>query len=402
MNMSMLNPIWTLADGWFTRLFFRTPGASDHARNVDFVYLAIWWISIASFILVIAAMLWFTFKYRRRPGVAAERSPSHHTMLELTWSIVPLIIMAWMFFVGFWGYTDAVVAPAESETMQLRAKKWNWSLTYPNGASSLWTTRQRDYGKVLDEFSTEKSKRKALPPTRVEGPQDYPVFVIPAGRPTKFQMISEDVMHSFWVPDFRIKFDVFPNRYTSVWIVPDSFKGESTDDKGRKYDDHWVFCAEYCGDNHSEMLAVLRVMQEPDYRAVLAEYATPTGTLPERGLMVAKSKGCFSCHSTDGSKNTGPSWKDIYGRATEFADGTSDDHLGDAFANYVRESVYEPGKKLVKPFPNQMPTYKGQISEEYISYLVAYMKSISAKGQDAAPSAPAAAPAPAPTPAGKQ
>ncbi len=386
----------TLADGPITRLFFREAGASSHAQDVDALYLFIFWVSMGSFAIVMGLMLYFVVKYRRVPGKASERSPSHHTLLELTWSIVPLLFMVVMFFWGFRGYTKMVVAPADAEVLMLTGRKWNWSVNYPNGAQSLWTTKARNYGTVASNLSDKTEVKSQL----VQGTIDYPVFVVPAGRATKFQMISEDVLHSFWVPDFRIKFDVFPNRYTAVWIEPEYFRGENTDAKGRKYDDHWVMCAEYCGDGHSEMLAVLRVMSEADYRSALEEFATPTGTPAERGEKIAKSKGCFSCHSVDGGKNTGPTWKNNYGYAREFTagPGMSDaDATAESWLNYVRDSIYVPGSHVRRGYPNQMVSYQGQLGEEQIFYISEYIKSLSdraAAGAPAeAPADPAAAPA---------
>jgi cytochrome c oxidase subunit II len=385
-----------LADGFFTRLFFRKGGASDHAADVDNLYLFIWWVSIASFVLLMGLMVYFVFKYRRVPGEAAQRSASHHTLLELTWSIVPLLFMTVMFFWGFKGYTKMVVAPADAEVLMLNARKWVWTVTYPNGAQSLWTTQARNFGVVPANLS-DKVEIKAQ---TVQGGDAYPVFVIPAGRATKFQMISEDVLHSFWVPDFRIKFDVFPNRYTAVWIEPEYFRGEKQDHKGRKYDDHWVMCAEYCGDKHSEMLAVLRVMSEADYRSALEEYATPTGTPAERGEKISKSKGCFSCHSVDGSKNTGPTWKNNYGYAREFTSGPGMNDAqssGEDWLNYIRDSIYVPGAKVKRGYPNQMVSYHGQLSDEQVYYISEYIKSLSDRASSHTHGEPAAAdPAAAP------
>ena len=151
---------------------------------------------------------------------------------------------------------------------------------------------------------------------------------------------------------------------------------------GEPYEDHWVFCAEYCGANHSEMYAVMRVVPMAEYRLILAEWAKPTGPWAEVGGKLYKIKGCNACHSVDGSRNIGPSWKDMYGHAVQFSDGTglSDQQMtGVDFANYVRESVLDPSKKIVASYPNQMQTFQGRIAPDELNAIIAYMTSISDK-----------------------
>lgn len=367
----------TLGSGlkdWFLRFNFRKPGVSTFADASDDVFYWIFLISAVFFILLMAMMVWFSFKYRRRAGRVPERSAGHNTILELSWSVIPTILLVWMFFKGFWGFSDVLMAPSEAPEVLLTAKKWQWTVTYPNGAGSDEVTRTRD----LDH------------PENANSVAETPIFYVPESQPIKFRMVSEDVIHSFWVPDMRAKFDVFPNRYTNVWFEPQKIKSTTMlkdaknqpvvgpDGKPVPFEDHWVFCAEYCGANHSEMSAVVRVVPMAYYLEWVKNAATPKGTLAERGKKYFRLKGCNSCHSTDGSRNVGPTWKDMYGESVKFTDGsgrTAEQMTGAEFATYVRESVFSPALHIVETYPNQMQSFQGRINEDELACLIAYMTS---------------------------
>ena len=356
---------------WFIRLNFRGSGASTVAGHSDWVFYLIFLMSLVSFVLLMVLMVYFALKYRRRSGSAPQRSAAHNTVLELAWSVIPTILLVWLFFEGFWGFSDQLIAPANATELVVTAQKWNWSLTYPNGAASSESTRKRSMGEVPVPAGIAVR----------EGVQDTPIFVVPEKLPVKLRMSSIDVIHSFWVPDFRVKFDVMPNRYTTLWFQPTGITGDAKLPSeggwkkwaGTPYQDHWVFCAEYCGANHSEMSAIIRVVPIETFNDIMKEWAEPKGKLWEIGKQLYKIKGCVSCHSVDGSKNVGPSWKDLYnsqqpitGRGQVLAD-----------ANYIRESVYEPGKQLVQGYPNQMQSYQGKINDKELNALIAYMKTLS-------------------------
>jgi cytochrome c oxidase subunit 2 len=279
-----------------------------------------------------------------------------------------------MFFKGFWGYANALVVPAEGLTVTVVGKQWAWNATYPNGAVSSESTRSRDLARI----------------DSADGVQDSPIFYVPEETPVHFRLSSEDVLHSFWVLDMRAKFDVYPNRYTGVWFKSDPIKGDSvlTDKNGKpilgadgkpvRYKDHWVFCAEYCGSNHSEMLAVIRVVPKDYFEDWVKKAATPTGTDAERGEKYFKIKGCNSCHSTDGTRAVGPTWKNLYGYPVTFKDGsgmTAAERTGTSFANYVRKSVFDPGFQIVEGYSNQMQNFTGRLNEDELRCLIAYLSS---------------------------
>lgn len=347
------------------RLWFKSEANSTLGRSTDDLYMFILWTCIISFTIVIGLAYYFAWKYRRRPGVPTQRSPSHNTPLELLWSIVPLLVMVVIFFWGFHGYIGKLSAPGNAEVVRIVGQQWNWTSTYDNG--------------------------------RELGPEDFvavggkvsPIIVVPAGRPIKFLMSSRDVIHSFYIPDMRVKLDVFPNRYTSFWVEPL--------EAGK---DHIIFCAEYCGQDHSEMNAVLRVVSDDEFLAHKNKEIVIEDPV-EFGRYLYRAKGCIACHSLDGTANTGPSWKGLYGRETVFTDGSrhTPEQMADVefFSNYVRESVYDPKAKLVAPYGPNMNPYVGLINEKQLDGLIAFMMSPEISGRAAPAGTPPTAPAGTPT-----
>ena len=385
------------APGLWQRLWMGKNAGSALGDDTDAMYIWLWWFCVFWFVFLMALMVYFVAKYRRRPGVPAIVSPAHNTPLEIAWTVIPTLFLVYIFFRGFQGYMDKLVSPGDAVEMRLTAYKWNWELEYPNGGNS--------------------------PATAVIGARSVPVFYLPAGVNIRLRMNSRDVMHAFWVPAFRIKQDIVPNRYTALWFNANDPSGDKThpldanaatarrlldasapdfieEFKGVPYEDHWVFCAEYCGDEHSEMAAILRIVPEDAFNRWLPTTAEdPNASPADVGRAVYTVKGCASCHSLDGSPNTGPTWKDVYGHEVELADGSR--VPGDA--NYIRESILIPGAKIVKGYGNNMPPFV--LSERQIDGVIAYMRTISVHaGGNAAPpataptdpAAPPGTPAPAP------
>ncbi len=367
----------TLAEGGpFADVFFRDSGGVPGVAELDTLFMFIFWVSMFFFVLLMGLMLWWGIKYRRRPGVPAAHTATHNTPLELAWSIGPLLILVVMFFWGFDAYLRGVVAPGESVTMTLQAQKWNWSIEYPRGVTS---KEVAPIGNV-QQIDSSGNPRSSL---EDDGTQKVPVFAMPAGVPVNLRMISSDVIHSFWVPSFRRKFDVFPNRYTNFWFETPEIAGDepmlretelkiSQDETITiKYIDHWIFCAEYCGDQHSEMAGILRVMAPADFEKWLSIQEFDPNAAPwERGQKLYMSKGCATCHSVTGQENTGPPWNDVWGSTRNFTDGSS----AVADENYIRESILVPTTKIVQGYTDGMTPYQGRISEQEISDIIAFMR----------------------------
>ena len=336
---------FVLADqgSWWYRLWFGSgSGASTQAADTEWLFMFILWVNILSFAILMAIMGYFMLKYRRsRQAEQYQVSVAHNTPLELAWSIIPLLVMVPIFWWGFKGYVGKLAAPSDAEEIRIRGSQWMWDFTYKNGAkpqSDLVFLTKTDHG--------------------------VPDFVVPQGRPVKLIMSSADVIHAFYVPDFRTKMDVIPNRYISMWF------------QAHELGSHKVFCAEYCGQDHSEMAAQLRVVSRDEYERTLVSWLGPSpGIAPVEYGKRLYERACKSCHSVDGSKGTGPSWKDLYGTPQEIEGGPT---VG-ADDDYLRESILYSQKKIVKGYPGSMPVFAGQLSDVDVEALIFYIKSLSSK-----------------------
>lgn len=306
--------------------FWLPKASSTNAAQVDDAWSIVYWISIAFFIGIIGALVLFSYQYRRRKEGEKTSTVDHNTMLEVIWTAFPLLLLGVLFVVGLRGYANAHVAPAESLEIRVTGAKWFWTFTYPNG------------------FVTTND------------------LVVPKGRPIKLIMSSQDVVHSFFVPEFRLKQDVVPGLYTTMWF-------EAVEEK-----EITVECAEYCGTSHSDMLGKVVVKSEADFKDWLDKAANEGAGKPpeEYGKLLYTKKNCFTCHSTDGSRVQGPSFKGLFGKTESFEGGGT----AAVDENYIRESLLDPNAKVVKGYPAVMPTYKGSLKDKEIDALIAYIKSM--------------------------
>ena len=316
-----------------TATFWLPVSASTVAQDVDKLWSFVFWISTFFFLLIVAMMVIFAIRYRRRAGDLdrLDTGPSHNNLLEASWIIIPTIIVFIIFIWGFRGYMRQSVVPANAIEVKVTGQKWFWSFAYPGGASA------------VNEL------------------------VVPVDKPIKLLMSSQDVIHSFYVPAFRVKRDVLPNRYQIAW-----FEAHATGE----YD---LFCTEYCGTSHSEMIGKVRVLPQSEYEAWLEEQSFGgEGADPaEVGRKLYTAKACMTCHTIDGTPGNGPSFLGVYGHEVEFADGSS----MTADENYIRESILNPRTKIVAGFQPIMPTYQGLLKDAEIDALVAYIKSLGAESE---------------------
>ncbi len=338
------------AESWWDRLWFRE-SASVFAPGTDAVFFYIFWVSLLFFGPLMFLLVYWGIKYRRRPGQPAQVSPSHNTPLEISWSVIPGLLMAVMFVWGAYTYLKKVVVPADAEQITVTAKQWSWSWEYPGGIQSLQTERISDV--------------------------DATVFALPRGRPVQFLMSSTDVIHSFYIPEFRIKRDVLPNRYTTTWVnaTKATHQWDAVEERAVPIDPanpgYYLFCTEYCGDQHSQMANRVIVLEPADYEQWLeAQSDTSSIPLADLGATLYKTQGCATCHSVDGSAGTGPTWKGVWGEPRPGSDA------GKVDFNYVREAILEPGAYLVQGYGNQMPTYQGKLQPREILALATYMQSL--------------------------
>jgi len=303
------------------------PPSSTIAGEVDALFYFIFYASLVLFAIVTMATVYFIVRYRRRGEKQLTSGVAHNTKLEILWTVVPTILVFIVFVWGFRTYLKMHVVPKDALEIKATGQKWFWTFDYPNGANSI---------------------------------ND---LVVPVGKPVKLLLSSQDVIHSFFVPDFRVKMDVLPNRYTLTW-----FEATETGE-------YEIFCTEYCGKGHSEMLGNVRVMSEVDYNDWLEKSAVdiPEGmSLEEAGAKLYVSKACVTCHSVDGVPGVAPSFKGRYGEQQRMADGGM--VLLDE--NYLRESILNPQARVVEGYQPVMPTYQGVLKDRQIDALIAYIKSL--------------------------
>ncbi len=301
---------------------------SAAAPAVDFVFYLILGISAFFFFLVVATMCYFAIAYRRRPGRRAEKTATHSMVLEVTWTIIPALICAYIFYAGFSAYMRMQTGPRNSYEIMVKAQKWDWFFTYPNGYVS------SDLHLPVDE-------------------------------PIKLIMSSEDVIHSLYIPAFRVKMDCVPGRYTYIWL-----RATKPTPKDAPLG---LYCTEYCGDSHSDMRANVVVHEPGGFDAWLENAANYLKELPpaEAGGIVF-SRRCTQCHSTDGTAKTGPSLQAIFGEDHKMRDGSS----VAVDENYIRESIMDPQAKVRAGFQPVMPTFKGILTDDEIGYLIEYIKTL--------------------------
>jgi len=311
-----------------TGTLFFPPAGSTLAADVDALFYFIYYASAAIFAVVMAATIFFVFRYRRRK-IETTDSKDHSLWLEITWTAIPTILILIVFVWSFRTYIRMTVVPKDALEVKVTGQKWFWSFDYDGGANSVGE------------------------------------LVVPVGQPVKLLMSSRDVIHSFFVPSFRMKMDVLPNRYSVTW-----FEATRTGD----FD---LFCTEYCGKGHSEMIGKVRVLGEREFNEWLEAGSGPGEgeSLADYGKKLFVRKACITCHSVDGSKNVGPTFLGLYGRDEAMTGGvrvTVDE-------NYIRESILNPQAKIVAGYEPVMPTYQGILKDRDIDAIIAYLKSLNAE-----------------------
>jgi cytochrome c oxidase subunit 2 len=304
------------------------------AGNVDALYVFLLMISVMVSLLIFTLILVFAIRFRRQKGVEAEQIEGS-LPLELTWSIMPLFVFLFIFGWGAVIFFQMRTPPKDASTIYVVAKQWMWKLEHE------------------------------------EGMREINSLHIPVGRDVKLIMTSQDVIHSFYVPAFRVKQDVVPGRYTTMWF------------KATKPGTYHLFCAEYCGTQHSGMIGEVVVMEAAQYQAWLAGGGT-TGTMASNGESLFQQLGCATCHRND-TQGRGPNLAGLFGKRVALSDGTT----VVADESYIRESILVPTAKIVGGFKPIMPPFQGLVTEEQLNALVAYVKSLGQPSPGAAGTATA-------------
>jgi len=299
-------------------------GASTFAEGVDLSLYIIAGISVFFLVVITAVMIYFVFRYSRKRNPKATNIEGSNT-LEVIWTVIPTILVLVMFYYGWMGYKPMREVPDNAIEIEAYAQMWKFSFQYPDG-------------KVTDSL------------------------VVPVNQPVKLNLHSRDVLHSFYVPAFRIKEDMVPGGQNYLWFNPNL--------EGR-YD---ILCAEYCGQLHSYMLSTITVVSDAEYQTWLT--SAPVITDEHPGLAVLKQNACLTCHSQDGSKIIGPSFKGIFGKTeTVITDGVEREIVIDSA--YIARSIKDPNADIVQGYmKGLMVSYDGVVTDEQIADIVDYIKNL--------------------------
>ena len=348
--------------------FWMPRAESTIAPGTDFVFDLINWTCYFFFAGILFALVYLTWKYRQKSKDIEydATAPTHSTPLEVTWTVIPILLVVVMFFMGFKGFLDLTTPPRNAYEIGVTAQKWGWSFKYPNGAQS-------------DDL------------------------YVPAGQPVKLVMRSKDVLHSLYIPAFRVKQDVVPGRTNYLWFQSDNPTGFEKDvaDVFTSQLGHHLFCTEYCGTDHSMMNRRVFVLTEPDFEEWVVGQAKWIDEIPDEELYYKAGpriyQRCKSCHGLqDGINGIGPTWGDYEGlgnvwersqAGTTPISGGNSGKNGSTLAEYIgpgklyetpedylRASILNPHALLVSPYGAAMPVFKGQLTDRAVDSLVEMMK----------------------------
>jgi cytochrome c oxidase subunit 2 len=304
--------------------------ASNFVSDVDGTFLFI--LSVCFFFLIglTIMMIWFIYRYNKKRNPQATQIKGSNT-LEIVWTVIPTILVLIMFYYGWVGWKPMKEPPKDSFPIQVTARMWNFMFSYENG-------------KKTD------------------------TLFVPMDRPVKLNLEALDVIHSLYIPAFRIKQDIVPGKDQFAWFIA---QREGT---------YELFCAEYCGLQHSYMYNWVKVLPEEDfnkwYADTTAQTAAATDSPTATGKRIMTNIGCFACHTVDGSKLVGPSFKGLYGMTRTVNTGGQNRQVV-ADDAYIRHSIYDPGADIVEGFnKGLMQSYQGQLSDEDIAAITEYLKTL--------------------------
>jgi cytochrome c oxidase subunit 2 len=310
--------------------FFLPSAESTYAANVDALFHFINIVSLVLLVGITFAIVYFSIKYRRRSQEDTTPLITHNTGLEVTWTVIPLILILVVFGWGFNDYVEMRTPPSNAYEVRVQSFSFGWNFEHPNGVVE------------SDELTV---------------PSNTPVRLIMRSR-------DNDVLHSFFVPQFRLKQDLMPNRNTYAWF------------EAVREGEFVYFCTEYCGAGHSVMKGIVNVVSDEEFDNFMEEESgrdLDSMPLAELGELIYTRQGCQGCHTTDGSSRVGPSFAGLYQDERQFTDGTS--QVADE--NYLREAILYPQDKVTEGYPNNMPNiYEAQLSERELDGLVEFIKEL--------------------------
>ncbi len=305
------------------KLSFAPEQASEFAVQADAFFYFMVGVSLFFTVLIAVLVVALAVRYRRRSAHERPEAIKANSMLEIVWSVIPLILALIMFFWSAHLYFQYAKAPEDAMEILVTGKQWMWKIQHPNGK------------REINELH------------------------VPVNQDIRLTITSEDVIHSFFIPAFRVKMDAVPGRYTSLWFKPTK--------EGKFH----LFCAEYCGTEHSKMVGSVYVMSEREYNEWLGGAAGAAESPVKAGENLFNQLGCATCHHAE-SGSQGPHLAGVFGTQQKMQDGTT----VTADESYLRESILYPQKRLVVGYQPIMPTFKGLVSETQLMQIIAYIKSI--------------------------
>jgi cytochrome c oxidase subunit 2 len=297
--------------------------ASTFAWKVDYLYFLLIALSVFFAVGVVFFLILFSVKYRRRSEDERPRPIEGSIPLELAWSIIPLILSLVVFSLGAGIFFRMYRTPENAIDIYVVGKQWMWKIQHP------------------------------------EGKREINELHVPVDQPVRLTLASEDVIHAFSIPAFRIKRDVVPGRYNTMWF-------EAT-----KVGEYHLFCAEYCGTQHSGMVGRIVVMEQDEFQNWLSGGAS-SETMLEAGARQFQQLGCETCHK-EADQGRGPKLSGVYGKPVMLT--TGQEVVADE--DYIRNSILDPGSQVMGGYKPIMPTFQGQVSEETLMQLVSYIQSLS-------------------------
>jgi cytochrome c oxidase subunit 2 len=308
--------------------------ASNFVSTFNTAFYSIAGISLFLLIGLTFIMLYFVFRYNKKKHKTAIQNEGN-TLLEITWTVIPILLALMMFYFGWEGWKPMSKPPANAMTITTTARMWSFSFLYENGKES-----------------TD--------------------LVVPVNTPVKINLISVDVIHSLFIPAYRIKSDIVPGREKVMWFIPE------------REGDFDLYCAEYCGLRHSYMRSTVKVLSKEKFTAWYGDTSTlakaTTGSIGgDQGLTIMKFQGCMACHSTDGTKIVGPTYLNLFGRQ-EIVNRNGAEVTITVDEEYIKRSIFDPNADIVKGYPKGlMQSYKGKISDADIAKIIEYLKSLNEK-----------------------
>ena len=305
-------------------------GASNLAEGVDKAFLFIYIIAFIFIIGITSFMIWTVIHFSRKKGKEAQQFTGS-MKLEVLWTVVPLVLVILMFWIGWKGFAPMRKVPSDAMVITAIGRMWEWEFVYSDSLRS-----------------------KEL--------------VLPINKPVKLELFSEDVNHSLFIPAFRVKEDVIPGYDNFLWFTP-NYIG-----------DYEIMCTEYCGLLHSAMLSKTRIVEQAEFDKWYADLVTASYVPESEGLALLRGTGCLACHSLDGSKLVGPSFAGLYGSQRTVTEGNTEKTVT-ADEAYIISSIYDPNKEVVAGYArNLMQSYRDLLTVEKIAIITEYLKTISTGG----------------------